>query len=69
MRNPFFNPPARTSIPLGRVNAIAQDVRNFLNANPAVEEISDAQIIALAPEFATVPGLLNAIKALAALIQ
>jgi len=69
MRNPFFPAPARPSLPIGRVNAIAQDVRNFLNANPAVEEITDAQIIALAPEFAATPGLLNAIKALAALLQ
>jgi len=69
MKNPFFNPPARPALPLGRINAIMQDVRNFLNANPAVEEITDAQIIALAPEFATTPGLLAAVKATAALIQ
>lgn len=67
MRNPFFNPPARASLPLGRINAINVDVRNFLNANPGLEEITDAQIIALAPEFATVPGLLAAVKAIVAI--
>jgi hypothetical protein len=68
MRNPFFNPPARAAIPLGRFNAIMQDVRNFLNANPLVDEITDAQIIALAPEFATTPGLLNAVKQVAGVL-
>lgn len=68
MRNPFFNPPPRPTITLPRQAQIVQDVRAFFVANPLVEEISDAQIIALAPEFATTPGLLSAIKQIIALV-
>lgn len=62
MQNPFFVPPGRVTLTLGQINAIAQTVRNFFNANAATQEITDAQIIALAPEFSTVPGLLQAVK-------
>jgi hypothetical protein len=68
MRNPFFNPPGRPTITLPRQAAIVADVRVFLLANAATEEITDAQIIALAPEFATTPGLLSAIKQIMALV-
>jgi len=68
MRNPFFNPPARPTITLPRQAAIVADVRVFLLANAAQEEITDAQIIALAPEFATTPGLLSAIKQIISLV-
>lgn len=67
MKNPFFPPPGRVTLTLGQINAIAQTVRNFFNANAGTEEITDAQIIALAPEFATVPGLLNAVKTIVAI--
>ena len=69
MRNPFFNPPARVALPLARLNAILQDVRNYANARPLIDEIPDREIVALAPEFHTQPGLLNAIKQLAQLAQ
>jgi len=68
MRNPFFNPPGRPTITLPRQAAIVQDVRVFLLANAAQQEITDAQIINLAPEFATTPGLLSAIKQIMALV-
>lgn len=67
MRNPFAAPPTRPTLTLGQINAIAQTVRNFFNANAGVPDISDAQIIALAPEFATVPGLLAAVKTIVAI--
>jgi hypothetical protein len=68
MKNPFFNPPARPTITLPRQGQIVQDVRVFLVANAGVEEITDAQIIALAPEFNTTPGLLSAIKQIMSLV-
>jgi len=68
MKNPFFNPPLRPTITLPRQAAIVQDVRVFFLANATQEEITDAQIINLAPEFATTPGLLSAIKQIMALV-
>jgi hypothetical protein len=68
VRNPFFNPPPRPTIPLARQAQIVQDVRAFLVANALNEEITDAQIIGLAPEFNSTPGLLSAVKQLMALV-
>ena len=68
MRNPFFLPPGRPTITLPRQAAIVQDVRVFLFANQGTEEITDAQIIGLAPEFHTHPGLLSAIKQIMAIL-
>jgi len=62
MRNPFFPSPPRPTITLPRQAAIVLAVRTFLVSNATQEEITDAQIIALAPEFNTHPGLLSAIK-------
>jgi len=68
MRNPFFTPLPRPTITLPRQAQIVLAARNFLAANATTEEIPDAQIVALAPEFQTHPGLLNAIKQILALV-
>jgi hypothetical protein len=69
MRNPFFNPPPRPTLTTGQLTALIVQVRNFLNANAASDEITDAQLIALDPAFAATPGLLSAVKAIVALAQ
>jgi hypothetical protein len=62
MRNPNFVPPVIVPVNPARLNVIEALVRAHLLANAAKSDIDDVDIIALAPEFAAVPGTLKAIK-------
>lgn len=62
MKNPLFVPPAIPVIPPPRFNQIVALVQAHFAAHVAEEWIDDSAIIALAPEFALVPGTLKRVK-------
>jgi hypothetical protein len=62
MRNPNFVPPVIVPVNPARLNVIRGLVTAYLATQAARSDIDDSEIIALAPEFAAVPGTLKAIK-------
>ncbi len=62
MKNPKHVPAATPVVLPARLDVIEALVRAHLQTNSAKSDIDDADIIALAPEFAAVPGTLKAIK-------
>lgn len=62
MKNPNFVPPVIPPVNPARLNVIKGLVTAYLATQAARSEIEESEIIALAPEFAAVPGTLKAIK-------
>lgn len=62
MKNPNFIPPVIVPVSTARLAAIRGLVTAYLAVNALRSDVDDSEIIALAPEFAAVPGTLKSVK-------
>lgn len=62
MVNPKAAPKGYPAVTPARLTAITAAVDAYLATNAAKTDITEAEIIALAPEFAATPGTLKAVK-------